>query len=342
MSSSHLTPTRWAAITHRTSQVIGMGGIRSRLARVVAVTVAVSGLAAGCGTDLEQSPRPAQIVFAGDRYSIFAMYPDGTGITRIGDGDCPSFARDGSQTVVGGYTIAVMNPDGSNVMKLTHGGYTHPTFSPDGARIAFVRGRAVYAMNADGGEPKQLGVIPDPDPTGLPSIVIPGTNVPVPTDRVGDPDSEGSTDRPAFSPDGSKILVARSGAVWVMASDRTETRQLLPGDPNVNSDPVFTPDGTGIAFASNRARNGRSGIYVMDVDGQHIRLLNDDGGPSFSPDGTKIIYTRATRDPESTQGAEFRELWVMNSDDSASHRLTDPKQSVQQAICGSWGRGTDS
>ncbi|MEV6339603.1 hypothetical protein AB0M12_33405 [Nocardia vinacea] len=78
----------------------------------------------------------------------------------------------------------------------------------------------------------------------------------------------------------------------------------------------------------------------MDVDGQNIRLLNDDAAyPSFSADGTKIVYTH---DPASEQEAMFWELWVMNSDGSNPHRLTDPKQSVKHAVCGSWGRGTDS
>ncbi|WP_433194600.1 TolB family protein [Nocardia sp. CA-107356] len=376
--SSILTLTRWAGIVRRTGMLIsrtvkagGNGrdreehgcasahahasgvsrvgdlvGTGSRLVPSLAVTVALSGLAVGCGTDVEQSSPPGKIVFAGDRNSIFVMNPDGTRVTRIGDGACPSFASDGSEIVVGGYTIAVMDPDGGNVRKLAHGGSTYPTFSPDGTRIAFTRGRAVFVMNADGGELKQLNVVPDP--TGpVTGIVVPGAVIPVPSGRflVEDPDGEGSTDRPAFSPDGSKILFARSsGVIWVMASDGTGARQLLPDDPNVNFAPVFTPDGAGIVFASNRAHNGRTGIYLMDVDGQNIRLLNDDDAayPSFSPDGTKIVYTRFTRDPASEQGVMFSELWVMNSDGSKPHRLTDPKQSVQHAVCGSWGTGTDS
>jgi hypothetical protein len=94
----------------------------------------------------------------------------------------------------------------------------------------------------------------------------------------------------------------------------------------------------GVVFASTCGRNGRSGIYVMDLDGEHIRPLTDDdtGYPSFSPDGTKIVYTRFTRDPASKTGAE---IWVMNSDGSNPRRLTDPKQTAQAP---SWGRGTDS
>ncbi|MEV2218267.1 hypothetical protein AB0E01_00120 [Nocardia vinacea] len=237
-----------------------------------------------------------------------------------------------------------MDPDGGNVRKLTHGGSTHPTFSPDGTKIAFTRGHVVYVMNADGGEPKQLN--PDPEPTApVSSIVTPygAIALPAPAFPVANPDVDGSTDRPAFSPDGSKILFVTSGRIWVMASDGTGARPLLPDDPNANLAPVFTRDGAGIVFASYRAHNGRSGIYLMDVDGHNIRLLNDDAAyPSFSPDGTKIIYTRVTHDPASDQRATFGELWVMNSDASNPHRLADPKQSVQYAVCGSWGRETDA
>ncbi|WP_327109659.1 hypothetical protein OHB12_17405 [Nocardia sp. NBC_01730] len=406
--SSILTPTRWAAIANRTGTLIGrtvkaggngrdreehawpsahapgadqvgrMAGTRSRLVRAVAITVALPGLIVGCGADLEQSPRSEKIVFDGDRYSIFTMNPDGTEVTRIAEGTCPSFAPDGSKIVVGGYSISVMDPDGGNVTKLArggdpalspngsdvtklaHGGYGCPTFSADGTRIAFTRGRVVYVMNADGAALKQLIVNPDPSGPfpgnvipdivipgiGAPDIVIPGASIPVPSGGfpVEDPDGVASTDRPAFSPDGSKILFARpSGIIWVMASDGTGARPLLPDEPYVNSTPVFTPDGAGIVFASNRAWNGRGGIYVMDVDGQNIRLLTDDAtNPSFSPDGTKIIYHRRTRDPASTQGAMFSEMWVMNRDGSNPHRLIDPKQSVQHADWSSWGRRTGS
>ncbi|WP_169813369.1 PD40 domain-containing protein [Nocardia vaccinii] len=298
--------------------------------RAVVVAVAVSGLVAGCGVDLGQSPRPAKIVFEGEErhsnveYTIFGMNPDGTGITPIGEGACPSFARDGSKIAVGGFWITVMDRDGGHVRKLIHGGYGCPVFSPDGSKIAFTRGGAVYLMNADGGAVQQLHVDSlELDPSG---------HFPHGQDQDGP-----STDRPAFSPDGSKIVISDSGVMWVMASDGTGARQLLPGEVYADFDPVFTPDGAGIVFSSSRPPNG--GIYRMDVDGRNIRLLRADGYcPSFSPDGTKILYSRMTRDPASTQGATFTELWVMNSDGSNPHRLTDPKVSVRSAVYGSWGR----
>ncbi|WP_330253526.1 DPP IV N-terminal domain-containing protein [Nocardia sp. NBC_00565] len=285
---------------------------RTRLLRAVAITVALSALIVGCGGEPEQSPRPAKIAFADDWQSVFVMNPDGTEVTRIAEGSDPSFAPDGSKIVVDGRSISTMDPDGSNVVKLADGGY-HATFSPDSTRIAFVRGGVIYVMNSDGGELKQL--------------TAPGTT----SGR-----DLTSSQHPAFSPDGSTIVFTRADTIWVMASDGTGQRQLLM-DGYFNSEPVFTPDGARIVFTSNRGGKDRSEIYVMDVDGDHIRPLTDDstGHPSFAPDGT-ILFARFTRDSALVSKAE---IWVMNSDGSNPRRLTDPKQTAQHP---SWGKGTDS
>ncbi|MEU0502018.1 hypothetical protein [Nocardia sp. NPDC005998] len=286
---------------------------RARVLQVLAVGVVLSGLIVGCGTDRGQPPRAAKIAFSDGWESVFAMNPDGTGVVRIAAGSYPSFAPDGSKIVVGGRSISIMDSDGGNVVQLADGGY-NPTFSPDGSRIAFTRGGVIYVMNTDGGELRQL--------IGAPSTYGPDLT---------------SAQHSAFSPDGSKILFTRANTVWEMAADGTGARKLLE-DPYFNSEPVFTPDGTGIVFTSNRGGKDRSEIYVMDVHGDHVRPLTDDytGDPSFSPDGTKILFTRFTKDSASKSGAE---VWVMDSDGGNPRRLTDPKQIAQHP---SWGRGTDS
>ena len=56
--------------------------------------------------------------------------------------------------------------------------------------------------------------------------------------------------------------------------------------------PSFSPDGSKIAFTSNR--DGSYEIYVMNADGSNqTRLTNDpadDDDPSFSGDGSKIAF----------------------------------------------------
>ena len=59
--------------------------------------------------------------------------------------------------------------------------------------------------------------------------------------------------------------------------------------------PAWSPDGTKLAFVSNR--HGRLGqIYSMNADGTNITRLSDDTSwdqdPAWSPDGSKIAFTR--------------------------------------------------
>ena len=56
--------------------------------------------------------------------------------------------------------------------------------------------------------------------------------------------------------------------------------------------PVFSPDGTRIAFTSNR--DGNPEIYVMNRDGSDLRRLTNnpeiDSTPTWSPTGTQIAF----------------------------------------------------
>ena len=86
----------------------------------------------------------------------------------------------------------------------------------------------------------------------------------------------------------------------------------LTNAPGSDLAPSWSPDGTKIAFQSDRQTD--YAVWVMNADGSNpIRLTTPStpaGAPSWSPDGTRIAYE---------QGGD---IWVMNVDGSRKIRIT--------------------
>ena len=92
----------------------------------------------------------------------------------------------------------------------------------------------------------------------------------------------------------------------------------LTTDLATDFDPTWSPDGTRIAFRSQR--DGNDEIYVMNSDGTcQVNLTNnpaDDWSPAWSLDGTKIAFAHFF------DGNSFSDIAVINVDGSGLQRLT--------------------
>lgn len=130
---------------------------------------------------------------------------------------------------------------------------------------------------------------------------------------------------PAWSPDGKRITFTRSdGDEDIVIMNRDGSGQVpLTSNTDVDRNAVFSPDGTKIAFASDRD-TGFLDVYVMDANGANpVRLTfatsgaTENFGPDWSPDGTKITFIS-----ERDGGNNDREVFVMNADGTAQVQLT--------------------
>ncbi|HTI05676.1 MAG TPA: Ig-like domain-containing protein [Gemmatimonadales bacterium] len=130
-----------------------------------------------------------------------------------------------------------------------------------------------------------------------------------------------------------EIVVASSraggtGKFQLYATERSNLAQLAKigaaADTASASEPAFSPDGSRIAFVSQR--DGNAEIYVMNADGSGAtRLSNDpqaDGHPVFTADGLTIVF-------HSARTAGKQQIWAINVDGSGTAQLT--KDSVSFA-----------
>ncbi len=230
-------------------------------------------------------------------------------------GDEIAFIRTGADMIP---SLCVMNSKGGSLKRLTTDLYcNHPSWSPDGSKILFT-------ANKTSGDEIDLCVCDRS--SGRIDVVF---------------SKSGIEREPSFSPDGNKIVYAappkssestqeiHTTDIWLYDLN-TKKDTLLCSHPARDYGPVFSPDGTSIAFVSHRnerssdayssalskiqntIENGDmasidkaieeiqaleqdSDIYVMNADGTEIRQLTSnpgaDVGACWSPCGKYLAYT---------------------------------------------------
>lgn len=109
---------------------------------------------------------------------------------------------------------------------------------------------------------------------------------------------EGGCFDPTIDPTGEVLAFASTmhqdtANIYLKAVHGSTITQLT-SDPADDVMPCFSPDGSRIAFASNRS--GKWDIYMVSINGGPPIQLTDDADhqihPTFSPDGQHIAYTR--------------------------------------------------
>jgi len=102
--------------------------------------------------------------------------------------------------------------------------------------------------------------------------------------------------------------------------------------PDGLTETALSPDGKQFVYSDQTQDIVGSHIFIADVGGKNRRQLTDlptgDGTPSWSPDGKKIIFTRAARHRCYSMGGmvwDCWDIWTVSLDGHQEQRLTSEK-----------------
>lgn len=264
-----------------------------------------------------------------DQSSMVRVSENVDGEAGNGYSEYPEFSPDSTQVVfassatnlVGGDTnhvadIFVKDLTSSEIVRVStdifgnegNGASGDPRFAPDGKTVIF----ASAASNLVGGDGNGVADIFVKDlATGAVTLI---------SSNAAGQQGNGASSAPVFSSDGTRVAFVSAasnlvdgdtnGVADIFVKDlvtglitRVSTDSSGKQATGQSSQPVFSPDGTKIAFSnySSRLADGlhdfETDVYVKDlITGATVRVstgyfgIRNSGAPTFSPDGTKVAF----------------------------------------------------
>jgi Tol biopolymer transport system component/imidazolonepropionase-like amidohydrolase len=170
--------------------------------------------------------------------------------------------------------------DGAAVLALTR----------DGSMLFYADGGKLWRVNARGGSPQSVkfkaSVTVEARTRREPKWMPPGPGAAAPRAILS----------PQLSPDRKRLVFMAAGFLYEQMLDGGSAHRLFEGNA-FERDPAFSPDGAKLAYAAGL--NGRRELRVYDFSTKRTRTLYSVGGaswpsqPSWSPDGTYIVFQRS-------------------------------------------------
>ncbi len=345
------------------------GGGAATLSAGTPSVIAFASYRALDGSDAMNSNQPNGL---GGVSNIWTIKSDGSGLTAItklsgaasgADSVEPQWSPDGTRIVYSsgraldgsdasgvGPNIWVSNADGSGATPLTqlavYAPCYGPVWSPDGAKIAYYSWRSLDGSNTT--------VVGGDNATRNIWVVNADGSNDIPVTQLTAPGADSFN--PVWSPDGTKLAFYSGRAldssnagpgefaaqnVWVVNADGSGATAIthLTGEVGSYQNPLWSKDGTTLIFNSYIPSPSTDDVWSAHPDGSGLAQITHNGptlnyATSWSPSGSKILYTSSVATNGSNSPSQSLNIWTMNADGSNQTPLT--KLSSSGAALGVW------